>query len=201
MNKSKYILPLLVAPILFGCNKGVTGNYVVDENITYIFTEGTEANYNKEEHSSEETFYPTIAVMKSKIYNVLTSYSDGTPISDKAIHLTDDCPLQRQTKTGETIETRAANVKEESESSLIIGFEWGKEKSGYHFYDNYTGYVDHLRVYEHIGNSNGGAQHIWIGENGFDITGNTLTAHFVTEIDNGNGVLEYKIDFTVTARK
>lgn len=200
MNKAKLILPLLVAPILFGCNKGVVGNYVVDEkNITYIFSEGVEDQYNSK---SDKTIYLPINEIKQKIHKVLISYSDGSRTSDGAVHLTNEFPLQRKTKSGESVETRAANIKEEGESSASIGFEWGKDKTGYHFYDNYTEYVDNLRVYAKTAGEGAYTQHVWIGDSGFIVNGNTLTAHFAAEFSsNEEKKLDFKIDFTVTAKK
>lgn len=194
MNKTKFILPLLVAPVLFACGgKGdVSGNYKVQEanTITHKFVKGDEASFGT-------SGFTQLSEIKTNIFNMLTHYMGGTVSTpDNTVRLSNEMGVESFTTTGEKVTVYPVNLRTTGESSMDIAFQYGKTSSGYHFLSNYrTGY-DNLDVYWRDASE---IQEC-VSDNGFEVNGKTLTAHFVGQFENSN-VIQYQIEFTVTATK
>lgn len=201
MNKTKLILPLLVAPILFGCNKNdVNGNYVVKaENITYKFTVGDESNYNNE---TDKDIYPDPSTVKNDIVNKFTTYLDGSKTEDSTIRLSDGGGAPGVTDSKEEVTLHDVNYHKKDEVTSEVSFSYAKTKNGYHFfgtsYDSDIGkYRCHnLQIRYHVTNTLISS----FDDNGFAVENKTLTANILGKITDGDS-LKYQIEFTVIATK
>lgn len=194
MNKIKLILPLvMVAPALFGCNKGdVSGNYKVQKasEISHKFVKGDEASFNASN-------FTKLFEIKTSIYNMLTHYMGGSVSTpDNTVCLSNEMGVDSFTTTGEKVTVYPVNLRKIGESSADIAFQYGKTSSGYHFLSNYrTGY-DNLDVYWRVS----GELQEGVSDNGFEVNGKTLTAHFLGQFEEYD-VIQYQIEFTVAATK
>ncbi|MCQ2794348.1 MAG: hypothetical protein MJ207_03245 [Bacilli bacterium] len=200
MNKTKLVLPLLVAPMLFACGGGsVAGDYKVQEasKIVYTFTKGDEEEFKKSD-------FTQISEIQTAIHDVLTQYSDKTPTKNGAVCLNGDMGVEVLTVNEGKTTVYPVNLRETGPSTMDMAFQYGKTASGYHFFGNYAQGYDNYEVFYHISNDFGNRKEEIVVDNGFEVNGKTLTAHFVgrfiKESDREREV-DYQIEFTVTATK
>lgn len=203
MNKVKFVLPLLVAPVLFGCNKNdVAGNYKVQDasKIAFTFTKGNETDFNK---AVAQEKFTAINDIKTNIHDTLIKYMDGTKTEDSTVRLSNEMGVEVQTVNEGKTTIYPVNLRTTGESSMDIAFQYGKTASGYHFFGNYAQGYDNYEVFYHIGNGTTRIEEVVV-DNGFEVKGNTLTAHFTgrfIESSEDEREVDYQIEFTVTATK